>query len=177
MPIIKNYTETTASFGHVIISGSLTMTGSSSGSFTGSYTGSLSGSFNDYSASLDWLDNFASSSNSGSFSGSYTGSLSGSLNGTASYSNTSSYLDIIKSGVVRFNDWGLDGTINNYYTSSVAFSSSYSSNSYSVSLTCGSDVRTLSVINKSVSGFGINSNSQDAMTDNVYWIAIPNNNP
>lgn len=143
MPIIKDYTQATASFGVIIVSGSLIMTGSSSGSFTGSYNGSFTGS----------------------------------LNGTASYSNTSSYIDMLKSGTVRFNQWGLDGTINNYYTSSVSFSSSYSTNSYSISLTCGSDVRTLSVINKSVSGFGINSNSQDAMTDNVYWIAIPNNNP
>lgn len=141
--------------------------------FSGSFTGSLTGSFNDYSGSLSWLDEFASSSRSGSFTGSFTGSI----NGSSSYALTASYLDILKAGTVRFNAWGLDGTINNYYTSSVTFSSSYSNNSYAISLTCGADVRTLSVTNKTVSGFKINSNSSTTMTDNVYWIAVPHNNP
>lgn len=141
--------------------------------YTGSFTGSLTGSFNDYSGSLGWLDEFASSSRSGSFTGSFTGSI----NGSSSYALTASYLDILKAGTVRFNEWGLDGTINNYYTSSVTFSSSYSNNSYAISLTCGADVRTLSVTNKTVSGFEINSNSSTTMSDNVYWIAVPHNNP
>lgn len=144
------------------------------GLFTGSFTGSLTGSFNGWSGSLDWIGNFPTASwNTGSFSGSFTGYL----NGTASHSETASYLDILKAGTVRFNEWGLDGTINNYYTSSVTFSSSYSNNSYAVSLTCGVDVRTLSVTNKTVSGFEINSNSSSTMSDNVYWITVPHNNP
>jgi hypothetical protein len=95
MPIIKNYTETTASFGNVIISGSLIMTGSSSGSFTGSYTGSFTGSFNDYSGSLGWLDDFRSgffkSGSNISFTGSLYGSLTGSLSGSGTGSFTGSY--------------------------------------------------------------------------------------
>lgn len=113
----------------------------------------------------------------GYVSGSFTGSFMGSLQGTASYTLTASYLDILKAGTIRFDQWGLDGTINNYYKSSVSFSSSYSNNSYAISLTCGVDVRTLSIANKTVSGFEINSNSSTAMTDNVYWIAVPYNNP
>jgi hypothetical protein len=88
MSIIKNYSEATASFGIVIISGSLIMTGSSSGSFTGSLSGSvsgsLSGSFNGYSGSLNWLDTFVSSSNilTGSFN-----TLTGSFNRLSSSFN------------------------------------------------------------------------------------------
>lgn len=206
MPIIKNYTEATASFGNIIISGSLIMTGSSSGSFTGS----LSGSVNGYSSSLGWLDNFASSSNSGSFSGSFTGSLSGSLtgsfngwsgsldwvdnfptasyrtgsftgsftgslNGSSSYATTSSYVTGIKSGVIRFTEWGVD--LVGEYTSSVTFSTSYSNSSYAITLTCGSDIRTLTVISKLSSGFTVSSNSTNAMTDSIYWICVPYNNP
>jgi hypothetical protein len=65
------------------------------GSFTGSFTGSLTGSFNDYSGSLGWLDNFASSSRSGSFTGSFTGSL----NGTASFASTASYVNTLNQNV------------------------------------------------------------------------------
>jgi hypothetical protein len=175
MSIIKNYSEATASFGIVIISGSLIMTGSSSGSFTGSLSGSvsgyLSGSFNGYSGSLSWLDTFASSSNSGSFTGSFTGSL----NGSSSYATTSSYTQNIKSGVIRFDQWA--GDLIGEYTSSVTFSTAYANTSYSVTLTCGSDIRTLTVISKLSTGFTVSSNSTSAMTDNVYWVCVPYNNP
>lgn len=179
------YLETGSDYILMEVTGSVELTGSYTqppelygiifdGYVSGSFTGSLTGSFNGWSGSLDWIGNFPTASwNTGSFSGSFTGSL----NGTASYSETASYLDILKAGTVRFNEWGLDGTINNYYTSSVTFSSSYSNNSYAVSLTCGADVRTLSVTNKTVSGFEINSNSSSTMSDNVYWITVPHNNP
>jgi hypothetical protein len=135
-------------------------------------SGSFTGSFNDYSGSLGWLDNFASSSRSGSFTGSFTGSL----NGTASFSSTASYVSSIKSGRITIAQWGIE-TIGGNYTASVSFNSNYDDTSYSVSLTCGADVRTLSLTNKQTSGFTVNSNSSSPMTDDVYWITIPYNNP
>jgi hypothetical protein len=142
------------------------------GSFTGSFTGSLTGSFNDYSGSLRWLDNFASSSRSGSFTGSFTGSL----NGTVSFASTASYVSSIKSGRITIAQWGIE-TIGGNYTASVSFNSNYDDTSYSVSLTCGADVRALSLTNKQTSGFTVNSNSTSPMTDDVYWLTIPYNNP
>lgn len=136
------------------------------------YSGSFSGSFNNYSGSLDWLDSFVSSSRSGSFTGSFTGSLQG----TASYSPTASYITTLKSGKVTSGEWVVE-LVGNNYTASVLLSSSYLNSSYAVSLTCGADVRTLSVTNKTPSGFNINSNSTSAMTDDVYWVTIPYNNP
>lgn len=141
-------------------------------SYDGSFTGSLTGSFNNYSASLGWLDEFASSSRSGSFTGSFTGSLQG----TASYSTTASYITTLKSGKVTSGEWVVE-LVGNNYTASVLLSSSYLNSSYAVSLTCGADIRTLSVTNKTPSGFNINSNSTSAMTDDVYWVTIPYNNP
>lgn len=136
------------------------------------YSGSFSGSFNNYSGSLDWLDSFVSSSRSGSFTGSFTGSLQG----TASYSPTASYITTLKSGKVTSGEWVVE-LVGNNYTASVLLSSSYLNSSYAVSLTCGADIRTLSVTNKTPSGFNINSNSTSAMTDDVYWVTIPYNNP
>lgn len=174
------------------------------GYVTGSITGSLTGSFNDYSGSLGWLDDFVSSSRTGSFTGSFTGSLNGSatgsftgsytgshsgsgtgsytgsftgsLLGTVSNSSTASYVSNIKSGKVTSGEWVVE-LVGNNYTASVLLSSSYLNNSYAVSLTCGADVRTLSVTNKTPSGFNINSNSTSAMTDDVYWVTVPYNNP
>lgn len=140
--------------------------------YTGSYTGSLTGSFNDYSGSLGWLDTFASSSRTGSFTGLFTGSLLG----TSSNASTASYVSNIKSGKVTSGEWVVE-LVGNNYTASVLLSSSYLNSSYAVSLTCGADVRTLSVTNKTPSGFNINSNSTSAMTDDVYWVTVPYNNP
>lgn len=156
--------------------------------YTGSFTGSLTGSFNDYSGSLGWLDDFRSGffksgsnisftgSISGSATGSFTGSYTGSLLGTVSNSSTASYVSNIKSGKVTSGEWVVE-LVGNNYTASVLLSSSYLNSSYAVSLTCGADVRMLSVTNKTPSGFNINSNSTSAMTDDVYWVTVPYNNP
>lgn len=142
------------------------------GYFYGIGTGNFTGSFNGYSGSLEWLDTFATSSRTGSFSGSFTGSFKG----TISNSLTASYFDSIKAGTIRTDEWGLEEITNNY-TASVSFNTSYSNNSYAVTLTCGADNRNLSVTNKTVSGFRVNSNSTSVMTDNIYWVSVPYNNP
>lgn len=149
--------------------------GSFTGSFdaTGSFTGSLTGSFNGWSGSLDWIGNFPTASYR---TGSFTGSFTGSLQGTSSYTETASYISSIKSGRITIAEWGLT-MIGGNYTSSVSFNSNYDNTSYSVSLTCGADMRTLSVTNKQTSGFTVNSNSTSVMTDDVYWVTIPYNNP
>lgn len=142
---------------------------------TGSFTGSLTGSFNGWSGSLDWIGNFPTASYR---TGSFTGSFTGSLNGSSSYSETasySSYASNIKSGVITTGEWTPDLAFN--YTVSVTFSSSYTTTDYSIALTPASDVRSFTITNKRMGGFNVDSNSGTPMTDNVYWIAIPYNNP
>jgi hypothetical protein len=141
-----------------------------------SYTGSfqftenneriINGDFINVTTSLDVIP----------YTGSFTGSFTGSLNGTASFASTASYVSSIKSGRITIAQWGIE-TIGGNYTASVSFNSNYDDTSYSVSLTCGADVRTLSLTNKQTSGFTVNSNSTSPMTDDVYWITIPYNNP
>jgi hypothetical protein len=143
-----------------------------SGSFTGSFSGSLTGSFNGYSGDLSWVMTFPTSSWG---TGSYTGSFTGSLLGTSSNASTASYVTNIKSGKVTSGEWVVE-LVGNNYTASVLLSSSYLNDLYAVSLTCGADIRTLSVTNKTPSGFDINSNSTSAMTDDVYWVTVPYNN-
>jgi hypothetical protein len=141
------------------------------GYFYGIGTGNFTGSFNGYSGSLQWLDAFATGSKSGSFSGSFTGSLKG----TSLSSVTSSYVSSIKSGAIRFDQWTVDGI--GEYTSSVTFSTAYDNISYAVTVTCGSDIRTLTIISKTTTGFTVSTNSTSAMTDSVYWTTVPYNNP
>lgn len=163
--------------------------GSFTGSFTGSFSGSLTGSFNGYSGDLSWVMTFPTSSwgtasftgsftgsHSGNGTGSYTGSFTGSLIGTSTNASTASYVTNIKSGKVTSGEWVVE-LVGNNYTASVVLSSSYLNDLYAVSLTCGADIRTLSVTNKTPSGFNINSNSTSAMTDDVYWVTVPYNNP
>ena len=155
------------------ISGS---TGLSTGSM---YYNTTSGSMYVWNGST-WLDlNGTSGSFTGSFTGShtgsYTGSFTGSLNGSASFATTSSYVSSIKSGNIRFNQWAAD--LIGEYTSSVTFATAYSDNSYAVTVTCGSDIRTLTIISKSSTGFTVSSNSTTPMTDSIYWMCVPYNNP
>lgn len=163
--------------GYQLYSGSLSMWSESFENYAQTYpsfTGSFTGSFNDYSGSLGWLDNFASSSRTGSFTGSFTGSL----NGSSSYAYTSSYSTYtsnIKSGVISSAEWAVDMTFN--YTASVNFSSSYTTTGYAISLTAVSDARAFTITNKRTNGFNVNSNSGTPMTDDVFWIAVPYNNP
>lgn len=159
--------------GYQLYSGSLLFWSESFENYTEkypSYTGSFTGSFNDYSGSLGWLDNFASSSRTGS----YTGLFTGSLYGTASYATTSSYVTNIKSGVISSGEWTVDMAFN--YTASVSFSSSYANSSYAISLTPVSDNRAFTITNKRSNGFNVNSNSGTPMTDDVLWIVVPYNN-
>lgn len=163
--------------GYQLYSGSLLFWSESFENYTEkypSYTGSFTGSFNDYSGSLGWLDNFASSSRTGS----YTGSFTGSLNGSSSYAYTASYSTYtsnIKSGVISSGEWTVDIAFN--YTASVDFSSSYTTTGYAISLTAVSDARAFTITNKRTNGFNVNSNSGTPMTDDVYWVAVPYNNP
>lgn len=60
------------------------------------------------------------------------------------------------------------------YSSSIVFSSAFANNSYAVTVT-GEDARTWTVESKSNTGFIINSNSSQALTGPVYWIATPFN--
>ena len=58
--------------------------------------------------------------------------------------------------------------------SAITFGTAYSNNSYSVTVT-GEDARVWSVQSKTATGFTINSNSSQALTGPVYWIATPFN--
>ena len=114
--------------------------------------------------------------NSKQLTGSYqiTGSLqatsfTGSLQGTASYANTASFVIGLKSGEVAFSSFG--GTP---LTASVTFGTPYSTTNYGISV-IGGDARSWTVQNKAVSGFVINSNSNVALTDSVYWTTTPYN--
>ena len=101
MPIIKDYSETTASFGVLVVTGSLIVTGSVTGSFTGSYTGSYIGSHTgSYTGSYI-----------GSYTGSYSGSYTGSLQGSASFSTTSSYVNTLNQNVKVIPPSGTDSAI------------------------------------------------------------------
>jgi hypothetical protein len=57
-------------------------------------------------------------------------------------------------------------------TSSITFSTAFSDNNYSVTVT-GEDPRIWSIQNKSSTGFTINSNSSVALSNAAYWIAAP----
>ena len=63
------------------------------------------------------------------------------------------------------------------YTASITFSSSYATTDYAIVLTAVSDDRSFLITNKLINGFGVDSDSATSMTDDVYWIAIPYNNP
>jgi hypothetical protein len=106
---------------------------------------------------------------------SFTGSLFGtaSYSTTASYALTSSYLTPFKSGEVVPAGFNLLGGV---YVANVSFATAYSNTDYSISV-IGGDARTFTVDNKLVGGFRINTNSGVALGANVYWMAIPYNNP
>lgn len=58
-------------------------------------------------------------------------------------------------------------------TFAVVFSTAFTSNSYSVTIT-GEDKRFFSVDSKTAAGFTINANSATALSGNVFWQAILN---
>lgn len=109
--------------------------------------------------------------NSKQLTGSYglTGSLetSGSINVSGSISLNGSSIKISKAGSGSVSSFG--GTP---FTSSITFDSSFSDNSYSVSIV-GEDARIWSIQSKTNSGFIINTNSSVILTNPVYWTATP----
>lgn len=104
--------------------------------------------------------------------------LTGSLSGTSSYAETSSYSNYvsnIKSGVISNVQWQPNLALN--YTASVNFNTAYLNTSYAITITAASDVRNFSITNKTFDGFSIDTNSGTPMTNDVYWVAVPYNNP
>ena len=111
--------------------------------------------------------------NSKQLTGSYgiTGSLqatsfTGSLQGTASYAT---YAVSTKGGAVAagaFSGLPLKGTVN--------FGSAYPNTNYAISIV-GGDARTWTIESKAIGGFVINSNSNVALDNEVYWITTPYN--
>jgi hypothetical protein len=111
--------------------------------------------------------------NSKQLSGTYgiTGSIqatsfTGSLQGTASYAT---YAVSTKGGAVAagsFTGLPLRGT--------VTFGSAYPNTNYAISIV-GGDARTWTIESKAVGGFVINSNSNVALAEEVYWITTPYN--
>ena len=105
--------------------------------------------------------------------GSFTGSFTGSLEGTASNATSASYLIPLKSGEVAPGSFDF---VNNVYITTVSFNSVYPNSNYSVSV-IGADARVFTAESKLPGGFRINTNSNVPLTGNVYWMAIPYNNP
>lgn len=140
-----------------------------------SYTGSFQFTENNERIINSDFINVTTSLDAISYTGSFTGSFTGSLIGTSTNASTASYVTNIKSGKVTSGEWVVE-LVGNNYTASVLLSSSYLNDLYAVSLTCGADIRTLSVTNKTPSAFDINSNSTSSMTDDVYWVTVPYNN-
>lgn len=104
--------------------------------------------------------------------------LTGSLSGTSSYAETASYSNYvsnIKSGVISNVQWQPDLALN--YTASVNFNTAYLNTLYAITITAASDVRNFSITNKRADGFSIDTNSGTPMTNDVYWVAVPYNNP
>ena len=104
--------------------------------------------------------------------------LTGSLSGTSSYAETASYSNYvsnIKSGVISSSQWQPDLELN--YTAYVNFNTAYPNMLYAITITAASDVRDFSITNKSLGGFNIDTNSATSMTDDIYWVTVPYNNP
>ena len=106
---------------------------------------------------------------------SFTGSLLGSASyaTTSSHALTSSYLTPFKSGELAPGSFNLVG---GEYVANVNFGTAYPNVNYSISV-IGSDARTFTIENKLVGGFRVNTNSNVILDGNVYWMAIPYNNP
>jgi len=104
---------------------------------------------------------------SGTVTGSFRAtSFTGSLQGTASYAT---YAVTTKGGAVaavNFAGLPLRGT--------VTFGSAYPDLNYSISIV-GGDARSWTIENKAVGGFIINTNSNVALANEVYWITTPYN--
>ena len=61
-------------------------------------------------------------------------------------------------------------------SASVSFGTSFSDTNYAITVT-GNDARSWTIQNKGVAGFVINSNSNVALTSEVYWMAMAYSNP
>lgn len=131
----------------------------------------LSGSYK-LSGSLD-VSGSVTASFAGWFTGSFSGSYTGSLYGTSSYATTASYVQSIKSGVAT--PGSVQQNVGGEYIYNISFATNYTNQNYSVTITAAEDARIWTVENKTLSGFRINSNSNDATVGDVYWIAVPYN--
>lgn len=95
----------------------------------------------------------------------FTGSLSGSVIGTAT---TASYINGM---ILKNNAVGGGSFTGNPKKYTVTFSTAFPNTSYSVTVT-GEDSRTWTIESKLAGSFVINSNSNTALANNVYWQAI-----
>ena len=94
-----------------------------------------------------------------------TGSFTGSFNGV---------VPTLKAGAVAGASFTLIGS---EYQVVVTFGTPYINNNYAISVVGeNNNARSWTIESKGNTQFTINSNSSDALTDNVYWIATPYNN-
>jgi len=129
----------------------------STGSFTGSFTGSLFGT-----------SSWANQSLTSSFLIPGTYLVTSSWAQSSSQAITASYATQFRSGAI-----GAGGFSGTPLTSSfITLSPPFTSTAYSVVITGTTDARNWTILNKSATGFRINSNSSTAITGNVMWIAM-----
>jgi hypothetical protein len=142
-------------------------------SSTASYVlNSVSSSFATNSSTASFLSGTVTSASFASTASFLSGTVtSASFAVTASYATSASYLiggaasSNVKGGYVSFGSFTGAPKI-----ATVTFGSAFSDNNYTVTVT-GEDVRVWSVESKTAAGFTINTNSNVALTNSVYWIA------
>jgi hypothetical protein len=148
-------------------------------SFTGSLQGTasystfaISSSFATNSSTASFLSGTVTSASYASTASYLLGTItSASFAVTASYATSASYLiggaasSNVKGGYVSSGSFTGTPKI-----ATVTFGSAFSDNNYTVTVT-GEDVRVWSVESKTAAGFTINTNSNVALTNSVYWIA------
>jgi hypothetical protein len=109
-----------------------------------------------------------------SFTGSYTGSFTGPLTGTASWASSAVNVPTLKAGAVAGASFTLIGS---EYQAIVTFGTPYPNTNYAISVVGeNNNARSWTIESKGVNQFTINSNSDVALSDNVFWIATPYNN-
>ena len=103
-----------------------------------------------------------------------TGSIHTSANPalSASYALTASYALNAGGSTVKAGSGSVASFGGSPLTSSVTFTSAFSNNSYTVTVT-GEDARIWSIQSKTSAGFTINSNSSVALANPAYWMATP----
>jgi hypothetical protein len=167
-PSFTGSLQGTASYSTFAISSSY-----ATNSSTASYVlNSVSSSFATNSSTASFLSGTVTSASFASTASFLSGTVtSASFAVTASYATSASYLiggaasSNVKGGYVSFGSFTGAPKI-----ATVTFGSAFSDNNYTVTVT-GEDVRVWSVESKTAAGFTINTNSNVALTNSVYWIA------